>query len=186
MMEQYTNQGKKNAEAQLRRCHNLDYRTQEQFSDTERRQIARMNLQNRAQEQVTDTERRQIARTNPHNRAQEHIANTERRQIARTESDNRAKEQVTNMERRQIARTNPVNRAQEQVVNTEWRQIARSNLTYKMATKFDVSSGTHTYTSDVTDKTMMSNLFVQCQCRCPRGAMYVYMLFHVLLVTEVL
>jgi hypothetical protein len=39
---------------------------------------------------------------------------------------------------------------------------------------------------DVTDKAKLSLFLVQCQCRGPRGAMWVYILFHVLFITEVL
>ncbi len=54
MTEQYNNQRKRNAEAQLRRRQNLAYKTQEQFSNMERRHIARTNPENRAQEQVVN------------------------------------------------------------------------------------------------------------------------------------
>jgi hypothetical protein len=58
MTEQYINQWKRNTEAQLRRRQNLTYRTQEQVTDMERRQIAFMNPENRAQAQVANTAQR--------------------------------------------------------------------------------------------------------------------------------
>jgi hypothetical protein len=122
---------KRNAEAQLRRRQNPTHRIQEQVG------ITHTNPEDRAQEQVIDTTQRQIPCTNLENRAQEQVANTARRQNACTNPENRAQEQVTITARRRLAREWPGVLENEAL---QWWEI-----TYQMATKHDVSSGTYLY-----------------------------------------
>jgi hypothetical protein len=125
------NQRKRNAEVQLRRRQTPAYRIQEQVG------IARTNPEDRAQEQVADTARRQIACMNPENRAQEQLANMAQRQNACTNSEDRAQEQIANTAQRRLAREQP------DVLENE--ALQQQEITYQMAMKFDVSSGTYLY-----------------------------------------